>query len=199
MKSSVSSLGRLRIISELVDSGGFILNLGCKTTQLGGVGVDVSKEVYPSIVADARQLPFRAQSFDQVVFSDVIEHLPKGAERKALREIWRVLRTQGSLVLSTPNDFFPFNVLDPAWYLGHRHYKAVQILSLLEGNGFEIHHISSRGWVFAALCSLLFANRWLVRFCPDWLVSNTDLEYSGSETNGYTLFVVASKKTVLSC
>ncbi len=194
-KSAISLLGKERIISELV-TGGFILNLGCATTQYGGVGVDIRKEVHPSIVADACQLPLKSESFDQVVFSDVIEHLPKGAEGNALREIWRVLRPGGSLILSTPNDFLPFNTSDPGWYLGHRHYKAEHISSLLDRNGFEVVHVSSRGSVFSALDAAIFGNRVLLGFSPRWLKRMSDREYSIPTPNGYTLFVLGRKRTV---
>lgn len=50
--------------------------------------------------ADARQLPFGASSFDTVLSSLAIHHIPQSQERaKALREIARVLKPGGRLVI----------------------------------------------------------------------------------------------------
>jgi SAM-dependent methyltransferase len=50
--------------------------------------------------ADARKLPFGANSFDVVVSSLAIHNIPSSAERsKALREIARVLKSGGHLVI----------------------------------------------------------------------------------------------------
>ncbi len=53
------------------------------------------------VVGDALELPFAAQSFDAVVCFEVIEHLPDVAA--ALKEMLRVLRRPGYLVIGVPN------------------------------------------------------------------------------------------------
>lgn len=54
-----------------------------------------------TIVGDGRSLPFRRQSFDTIVCSEVLEHIP--AKREALDEIAYCLKTEGLLLLSTPS------------------------------------------------------------------------------------------------
>jgi ubiquinone/menaquinone biosynthesis C-methylase UbiE len=55
------------------------------------------------IDVDSESLPFESESFDIVVFSEVMEHLR--FPQKALSEITRVLRPKGRLVGSVPNSF----------------------------------------------------------------------------------------------
>jgi SAM-dependent methyltransferase len=81
------------------------------------VGVDISDEVLQAVRhtlhpgvrlerADVRKLPFDEDSFDVVVSFELIEHLARPA--KALDEFVRVMRSDGLLVLSSPNrDVYP--------------------------------------------------------------------------------------------
>ena len=48
-------------------------------------------------------LPFKNSSFDIVFFCDVIEHLPVEKIPQVIGEIYRVIKTNGTLILSTPN------------------------------------------------------------------------------------------------
>lgn len=56
--------------------------------------------------ASAESLPFEDSSFDGVLLNEVLEHVRD--EDATLREIWRVLRKRGYLVLMSPNRYFPF-------------------------------------------------------------------------------------------
>ena len=55
-------------------------------------------------VADATRLPFADESFDKVICSEVLEHIPD--YRQVISEIHRVLRTGGIAAISVPR-FFP--------------------------------------------------------------------------------------------
>ena len=54
----------------------------------------------PFVLCDAAALPFARDSFDVVVSSFVIHHLPEDVQRPALREMGRVLRPGGSLLVA---------------------------------------------------------------------------------------------------
>ncbi len=61
--------------------------------------------IYDDIVlADVRRLPFRARSFDVIIASEIIEHLPKADGLKLLDELEKLARER--IVVTTPNGFF---------------------------------------------------------------------------------------------
>jgi SAM-dependent methyltransferase len=114
-------------------------------------GRSTERELISHVVNVERdRFPFEANWFDVVLFCEVIEHLlmnPLGA----LREVHRVLRPGGSLVVTTPNVNRLENVLaitaganiyDP--YSGHgpygrhnREYNREELIRLLEFAGFD--------------------------------------------------------------
>ncbi|OYW74478.1 MAG: hypothetical protein B7Z37_17575 [Verrucomicrobia bacterium 12-59-8] len=113
---------RKNLFIKLVGSGKKVLEVGCRAGNLTQfivqgndvVGVDIDREALKLcnerlgcdvhwIDIDVEPLPFANQSFDVVVFSEVMEHVrfPK----KSLTEIQRVLKASGQLVGSVPNSF----------------------------------------------------------------------------------------------
>jgi 2-polyprenyl-3-methyl-5-hydroxy-6-metoxy-1,4-benzoquinol methylase len=58
------------------------------------------------LYGSALNLNLKKGYFDVAVMFDVIEHLPSGKEEKALKEISKVLKEDGKLVISTPADNF---------------------------------------------------------------------------------------------
>lgn len=93
---------------------GRVLDLGCGSSRIlrdlpGAVGVDITfrklrymrRYGLPLVQGTIFSLPFRDRSFDIIVCSEVIEHIPAGLE--PFREIARVHRPGGVLVLGTPD------------------------------------------------------------------------------------------------
>lgn len=89
-----------------------LLRAGAATAS----GVDVeadriaaAKEAYPDIdfrVDSDDHIPFEDGSFDGVFMNEVFEHVAD--ERRTLREIHRVLKPGGHLIVISPNRGFPF-------------------------------------------------------------------------------------------
>jgi ubiquinone/menaquinone biosynthesis C-methylase UbiE len=113
---------RVDLYRSLIGKDKKILEVGCRAGNLTQhycsgnevVGVDVDRNALVEfkkklgfeghwVDVDSEDLPFESESFDLVVFSEVMEHLR--FPQKALSEISRVLRTEGSLVGSVPNAF----------------------------------------------------------------------------------------------
>jgi len=119
---------RQGIIMSLLDSvekGTTILDVGCGNARDIGVlvqhefncvGVDLSPSMINEgrrkldrahlqkvdlLVASATQLPFRSGSFNAIVCSEMLEHVPDYLD--AVREIRRLTRIGGTVVVTTPN------------------------------------------------------------------------------------------------
>lgn len=147
-------------------------------------------------VGTADNLLVKDKSCDIVTMFDVIEHVPENGERDAFTEAKRVLKKGGIFLLSTPNDNFFTNFLDPAWYFGHRHYKPRRIKKLLVDSGFKILNLEVRGglWFSFYLIWLYFVKKFYRNRFPRirFLENLDDKEFS--KNNGiHTIFIVAYK------
>ena len=97
--------------------------------------------------ANVLSLPFESGTFDQVIASEILEHVP--ADGRAMSEIARVLKPGGRAAVTVPR-YWPERV---CWALsdeytqsagGHvRIYRAPELVAKLQGAGFtveETHH-----------------------------------------------------------
>ncbi len=95
-----------------------MLDIGCGEIQnRGAICVDFRKTSKVDIVADARMLPFNAESFDHVYCSHLIEHFSISEVRNVLVEWVRVLKREGVIEIRCPDlraRAFLF-VLNPSW------------------------------------------------------------------------------------
>jgi SAM-dependent methyltransferase len=69
------------------------------------------------LAADAGRLPFPDDTFDKIVLSEVLEHLPD--DRAALLEVRRVLKPGGVIAITVPNRDYPI-LWDPINWLRER-------------------------------------------------------------------------------
>lgn len=111
-----------------------ILDVGCSSghvtaklatffpgSQVYGVdsyerAISFGKKQHPEIkflVADAHKLPFKAKTFDLVSCIETLEHLED--PEKALREIFRVIKPAGKLLIGQDTDNWLFKVVWFVW------------------------------------------------------------------------------------
>jgi SAM-dependent methyltransferase len=129
-----------------------ILDAGCGTgsilKQLGNAAKNVGVDLSPEAVsfcrrrglnnvhhADISALPFDNASFDAVVCSSVLYHQWVKDPAVAVRELHRVLRPGGLLLLNVPALRFLHSAHDEAVMTAHRFTKS-EIRQLLHDSGF---------------------------------------------------------------
>lgn len=149
------------------------------------------------LVGDALKLPVKDNLADMVTFFDVIEHVPKNTEKKALAEIKRVLKPKGLLFLSTPNSTPMMNMSDLAYVFGHRHYRSKNLVKMLKDSGFKVLRSKIRGgyWFSIYLIWLYIAKRLTGNFLPrnKFLEKMEASEFLTERQGIHTHFIVAQK------
>jgi SAM-dependent methyltransferase len=110
---------------------------------------------------DVTSLPFEDDSFDKIICSEVLEHVPDDVQ--AIKELVRVLKADGKLAISVPS-YLPETI---CWKLskdyhekpgGHiRIYRASEIISKLQHSHLDIfairhkHALHSFYWISRCL------------------------------------------------
>lgn len=105
---------RYDLVREMVEPRGKILDIGCGSSLIlvslpGSIGLDVShrklrcmRGLGPGLVQGVlKHLPFPDHSFDQVICSQVIEHIAR--DEISFDEMLRVLKPGGNLIVGTPD------------------------------------------------------------------------------------------------
>jgi SAM-dependent methyltransferase len=206
--------GRVRECANLIEPGQRLLDIGCSSGWLSRyvalkgfrtyVGMDrmiVSPEQTKAgtefVEGSVLGLPFANQSFDAVCLFDVIEHLPRGDELKALHEAHRVLRSGGKFYLSTPHASAFHTPLDPVWFLGHRHYRRATVEHLLHSAGFRVERMLVAGGAVECLdhIRLLIYKHLLRRSHPriGFITNLIEQSHGRDRRLGMTVFVVATR------
>jgi SAM-dependent methyltransferase len=164
---SVVSWGRTYLSAVMLENSlrqcasyikGKLLDVGCgqrpyeKTFFAGAteyLGVDrLSDRSRPDVVCSALGLPFAEEVFDTVVSTEVLEHVPEPL--LALREMRRVLKPGGCLILSTPM-YWPRHDLPHDFF----RFPYDGLLHLVNQSGLQLTKLFSRGRSYAFLGQVL--------------------------------------------
>lgn len=154
---------------------GVTLDLGCgqrpyeKTFFAGAakyIGADyLSDRSKPDVICSALQVPFADNSFDTVVSTEVLEHVPEPL--RALREIQRVLKPGGYLVLSAPM-YWPRHEVPYDFF----RYPYDGLLYLLKTSGLELTKLFNRGRSYAFLGQVLQVIQPISAKPVNWLINH---------------------------
>jgi len=155
--------GRKRIVQTLLEKGvprrpeSPALDMGCGTGLMledlqktrPVIGLDFSTLALrysrkrcdaPLVRADAQSLPFQTGALDLITALDLTEHVPK--DNEMIREIVRVLRPGGRVVLTVPAHPFLWSEHDES--LHHfRRYTRPALTSLIRNSGLSIERMGS--------------------------------------------------------
>ena len=135
-----------------------IVDVGCGTgailKQLGNPGKNVGIDLAPEAVSFCRQrglnnvqqgdihaLPFLDASFDAVICSSVLYHQWVSDVEGAIREMHRVLRPGGTLLIVVPAFPFLHSAHDEA-VMTARRFRKREIQQLLEKQNFKIRRLT---------------------------------------------------------
>ncbi len=163
--------GKLGEILDLGCADGFYSKaIACSRNRVTGVDIntafldETSIDDNPRfIAADATNLPFNNNHFDTVICVDMLEHVAQ--DGLVIKEIHRILKPRGQLVISVPNKKYPATydpintLLTPfnrhlsigIWGFGHRRlYSPEGLKTALENSGFEQAEITFLTHGFAA-------------------------------------------------
>ncbi|WP_019176582.1 class I SAM-dependent methyltransferase [Methanomassiliicoccus luminyensis] len=162
----VGPLGRAKLVSDWLPSGKRYLDIGCSDGEVLhwvgercelAVGLDVDRRTMTEArkkcqgsefsLGSADRLPFAGSTFDTVSMLDVLEHVPDPIG--SLKEVDRVLKPGGRLILSVPHRG-AFGFVDAQRsrlfaagrkvllgkddeVLDHKHYRFQEVMDLLPG------------------------------------------------------------------
>ena len=166
---------RHRIILGYLDGRDGILDIGCGSSRIvldlpEAVGMDILQRklrwLRPRhrrlVRGSCDRLPFDDESFDTVITSEVIEHVPDWPE--LWTETWRVLRPGGILIVGTPDygrrlwwvlEWMYLKVLPHAYAREHiTHFTREDLRDRLRRAGYEI--LDCR---YVGFCEMIFKAR----------------------------------------
>jgi 2-polyprenyl-3-methyl-5-hydroxy-6-metoxy-1,4-benzoquinol methylase len=144
---------------KLKQNGGQWLHTDVDFTNLETAAYILGKNVFQ---LDPLYLPVRNEQFELVLTLDFLEHIDH--DRKMIGEIFRVLKKNGRVIISTPisGKFFLLNKLKyicglyPEIY-GHKRegYSLKQLAEMLSDNGFIVETATTYAKFFTELFEIL--------------------------------------------
>ncbi len=110
----------------------------CNSAVTQWIGFDADSNSSADITGSIYQLPVESASFDTVLCTQVLEHLERPVD--ALRELHRVLRAPGKLILSVPQ-YWPLHEEPHDFF----RYTTLGLNSVVSACGFRLVEMKSQG------------------------------------------------------
>ena len=195
--------GNARDILPMLRDGAVIVGVDLSEGMIRQARADLAAAGYRDVrleVGDATALQFADGTFDKIVCSEVIEHIPDAD--KAMAEMHRVLRPGGILVLSTPNrrSWYGFDryvlwshVLRKRWNHPYDNWRSVsELRALVERHGFHVQSAASACYIPGFLLTYRLP-RILQALVVSIVRRGERLASRAARGSGYTLLVRADK------
>ena len=118
--------------------------------------------------------PFEDETFDAVLCFETVEHFPDPA--RLIREIGRLTRPGGSLILTTPNVLWePVHALAAIFKLHHsegphRFIRLARLQSMIVDAGFEIENVETTVLIPGGPRWLIRIGEWIENRTREWLM-----------------------------
>jgi len=134
-KAKIDKLARGNVLDIGCGSRPFYKSIKNQINSYTGIDLINEKDLKKiDVQAVADSLPFRNNSFDFIIFTQVIEHLEEPSQ--ALDEAFRVLRKSGKVILAWPF-LFPIHEYPRDFY----RYTDMLIKHLANKSGFQVTEI----------------------------------------------------------
>jgi ubiquinone/menaquinone biosynthesis C-methylase UbiE len=149
--NSFSWITKGNITMEFARDAEMVLDVGCgwgrELIRLkNAIGIDMSLPFLKTarnyvkndvVLADVHHLPFKRDSFEFIVTSEVLEHVENAAQ--VIKELKRVMKPKGRLLIQTPNKALTFGRLISSEKCGHvQEFKFQELKNMLESSGFFV-------------------------------------------------------------
>lgn len=151
---------RGRVLDAAVGLGQLSDRVRRKGLQTFGVDASFDAALYATrtgsaraVVGDLTRLPFRSDAFDAVTSGETLEHLDDDAA--AVREISRVLKTEGRCIATVPAMKILWTASDD-YYEHRRRYGREQLEQLFENVGLAVSQVRYWGFPIVLLYDTLF-------------------------------------------
>ncbi|MEW5805351.1 MAG: class I SAM-dependent methyltransferase [Patescibacteria group bacterium] len=159
-------------------------------------------------VSDITAIPVSDQSFDFVLCTEVLEHVPEPI--KAIKEIARILKKGGKILITAPlgsglhqKPYHFYGGFTPFFYRKFLPESGLKIIKIKPNGGFLKHFVQESGRVYdwlikSAGYKKFDPRRWLIRFVfrffiPRFLYSKDEKYFLEDFTVGF--FVLAEKES----
>ncbi|HOW83861.1 MAG TPA: methyltransferase domain-containing protein [Spirochaetota bacterium] len=116
--------------------------------EMNKTGISPDHSNFCAHTGDALCLPFRDNTFDRIICSEVMEHVRD--DRRACRELARVLKKNGTIAITVPTRFSEalYDLLTYEYYTspgGHiRRYYPGQLAEIMRSSGLEIYAVGHK-------------------------------------------------------
>lgn len=152
---------------RILDVGCFPYHIGESLEKLGHTVYGIASEHEPIdnpniavVNIETEQFPFKSNFFDMVLCNEVVEHLPQ-SPIPPLRELHRVTKKEGLLMVTTPNITRSIN--RGKLLLGKNIMYPIEVFLENNGKGNTIYHRHNREYTLDELTTLIQKSSWTIK------------------------------------